>query len=132
MDRLRSLESEIDYPEAEEPRMDPPPVIGSDERRMHVRAYNYWVSLLDGRAYPSMVELALKLRERGAELVIAAHSPEILELATRPLHLPAEADERLSPLLAIIPGQLLAYHLALARGHNPDRPRGLSKVTLTR
>ena len=23
--------------------------IGADERRMHVRAYNYWVSLLDGR-----------------------------------------------------------------------------------
>ena len=23
--------------------------IGTDERRMHVRAYNYWVSLLDGR-----------------------------------------------------------------------------------
>ena len=26
--------------------------IGTDERRMHVRAYNYWVSLLDGRDYP--------------------------------------------------------------------------------
>jgi hypothetical protein len=31
--------------------------IGSDERRMHVRAYNYWVSLLDGRAYPSIEDL---------------------------------------------------------------------------
>ena len=28
--------------------------VGSDERRMHVRAYNYWVSLLKGRAYPSV------------------------------------------------------------------------------
>ena len=28
---------------------DPPSAIGTDERRMHVRAYNYWVSLLDGR-----------------------------------------------------------------------------------
>lgn len=35
----------------------PPPVIGSDERRMHVRAYNYWTSLLDGRAYPSIEDL---------------------------------------------------------------------------
>ena len=31
--------------------------IGSDERRMHVRAYNYWVSLLDGRDFPSIEEL---------------------------------------------------------------------------
>lgn len=31
--------------------------IGSDERRMHVRAYNYWVSLLGGRPYPSIADL---------------------------------------------------------------------------
>jgi hypothetical protein len=31
--------------------------IGTDERRMHVRAYNYWVSLLEGRAYPSIEDL---------------------------------------------------------------------------
>lgn len=31
--------------------------IGSDERRMHVRAYNYWVSLLDGRDFPSIEDL---------------------------------------------------------------------------
>lgn len=34
-----------------------PPEIGTDERRMHVRAYNYWVSLLDGRNYPSIEDL---------------------------------------------------------------------------
>ena len=37
--------------------IDTPLNIGSDERRMHVRAYNYWVSLLDGRAYPSIEDL---------------------------------------------------------------------------
>lgn len=31
--------------------------IGTDERRMHVRAYNYWVSLLDGRDFPSIEDL---------------------------------------------------------------------------
>ena len=35
----------------------PPPNIGTDERRMHVRAYNYWVSLLDGRDFPSIEDL---------------------------------------------------------------------------
>ena len=32
-------------------------VIGTDERRMHVRAYNYWVSLLEGRDFPSIEDL---------------------------------------------------------------------------
>ncbi len=31
--------------------------IGTDERRMHVRAYNHWVSRLRGRAYPSIEDL---------------------------------------------------------------------------
>ena len=31
--------------------------IGTDERRMHVRAYNHWVSLLEGRPYPSVADL---------------------------------------------------------------------------
>ena len=37
--------------------VDTPIGVGSDERRMHVRAYNFWVSLLDGRAYPSIEDL---------------------------------------------------------------------------
>jgi glucosamine--fructose-6-phosphate aminotransferase (isomerizing) len=40
--------------------------------------------------------------------------------------------EFLAPLVSVIPGQLLAYHAALARGFDPDRPRGLCKVTETR
>lgn len=37
--------------------IDTPAGVGGDERRMHVRAYNYWVSLLGGRAYPSIEDL---------------------------------------------------------------------------
>jgi len=48
---------EQDFPAAEEPAIEAPPVIGADERRMHVRAYNHWVSLLDGRPFPSIDDL---------------------------------------------------------------------------
>ena len=41
----------------DETGVETPVNIGTDERRMHVRAYNYWVSLLDGRAYPSIEDL---------------------------------------------------------------------------
>ena len=36
----------------------------------------------------------------------------------------------LGPLLSIVPGQLFAAALAGARGLDPDRPRGLAKVTV--
>jgi glutamine---fructose-6-phosphate transaminase (isomerizing) len=41
-------------------------------------------------------------------------------------------DERYAPLLDILPLQRLALHLALARGEDPDAPRGLNKITITR
>ena len=40
-------------------------------------------------------------------------------------------DEALAPMLEILPMQLLAHRLAVARGFDPDQPRGLLKVTQT-
>jgi hypothetical protein len=60
MDSLRAFGEEADYAasaDEEEAAIEAPPEIGTDERRMHVRAYNYWVSLLDGRPYPSVKDL---------------------------------------------------------------------------
>jgi glutamine---fructose-6-phosphate transaminase (isomerizing) len=45
--------------------------------------------------------------------------------------LPRGVPEELSPVLEILPFQQLALHLAVARGGNPDEPRGLRKVTET-
>ena len=57
MDGMRGIDHEPG--EGYEPAIeaDRPPAIGSDERRMHVRAYNFWVSMLGGRAYPSIEDL---------------------------------------------------------------------------
>ncbi|MGE5722092.1 MAG: hypothetical protein ACM3YM_06495 [Sphingomonadales bacterium] len=59
MDNVRAFfeDADVGIEADEEPRMEAPPEIGFDERRMHVRAYNYWVSLLGGRAYPSIEDL---------------------------------------------------------------------------
>jgi len=46
-----------DFPVDDEPCMDLPPMIGADERRMHVRAYEMWLSLLGGRDYPGIADL---------------------------------------------------------------------------
>jgi glucosamine--fructose-6-phosphate aminotransferase (isomerizing) len=55
-------------------------------------------------------------------------------LARQDLFIPVPGDlpEWLSPIAAILPGQLLAYHLAWVRGFDPDQPRILHKVTLTK
>jgi len=85
-----------------------------------------------GRAYPFMLELGLTVRGRGAETVVMSSEREILELATVPIEMPVSVDELLSPLVYVLPGQLFACHLSRVRGANPDAPRGLTKVTLTR
>jgi glucosamine--fructose-6-phosphate aminotransferase (isomerizing) len=72
-----------------------------------------------------------RLREAGARLVVASNSSDVLAFADVPLRLPA-APEWLSPLSAIIPGQLFAYHLALAKHLDVGKPRNIQKVTMTR
>ncbi len=84
-----------------------------------------------GAAHADVRALAQEVRARGAELLLIADDPATLALAQTPLALPAGVPEWLSPLTAILPGQILALHLALAKGLNPDMPRGLHKVTKT-
>jgi hypothetical protein len=59
MDSYREHPSDFDLPSSSAAEGDEQTgfEIGTDERRMHVRAYNYWASLLDGRDYPSIEDL---------------------------------------------------------------------------
>ena len=59
MDSYREHPGDFDHAEPEEAAAvnDVAAAIGTDERRMHVRAYNYWVSLLDNRDFPSIEDL---------------------------------------------------------------------------
>jgi glucosamine--fructose-6-phosphate aminotransferase (isomerizing) len=85
-----------------------------------------------GAVAGDLTRFAADLRDRGASLLMISDRPEALALADLPLRLPEIQSEWTSPLVAILPGQLLALHLAQSRGHDPDRPRGLHKVTVTR
>lgn len=48
---------EVEFGEEETPHEPPPSPVGQDERRMQVRAYNHWASLLGNRIFPSIDEL---------------------------------------------------------------------------
>ncbi|HTK07264.1 MAG TPA: SIS domain-containing protein [Ktedonobacteraceae bacterium] len=84
-----------------------------------------------GATYDDMLALANEVRTLGAELLVISDKEQALALASYPMPLEASLPEWLSPVTAIIPGQLFALHLALAKGFQPDVPRGLNKVTLT-
>lgn len=57
MDSLRGHNQSDGEDVYENDAIEAPPAISADERRMHVRAYNYWVSLLGARVLPSIEDL---------------------------------------------------------------------------
>lgn len=83
-----------------------------------------------GALSPEMNRFLRQLQEREAEILCISNDPDSLAFGHRRLPLP-HLPESLSPLTAIIPGQLLAMHLAYAKNYDPDHPRGLRKVTET-
>jgi glutamine---fructose-6-phosphate transaminase (isomerizing) len=82
--------------------------------------------------YGEVVDLLKRLGERGAERLVISDGAEALAEARTPIALPASLPEWLSPFTSIVAGQLFALALTLAKGYQPDHPRGLRKVTETR
>jgi glucosamine--fructose-6-phosphate aminotransferase (isomerizing) len=84
-----------------------------------------------GKMFETMRRFSLELKSRGAELLVISDEPELLAEAITPLPLPEGVPEWLSPIVAVVPGQLFALHLTLTKGNDPDHPQGLQKVTIT-
>lgn len=76
--------------------------------------------------------LLARLAERGARVLALSDEDTTLAGAEIGLRLPGGLPSWLAPIVSIAPAQLFCYHLALARGYDPDAPRGLHKVTRTR
>jgi glucosamine--fructose-6-phosphate aminotransferase (isomerizing) len=83
-----------------------------------------------GIVLPNVLDLISKLSERGAELLIISNDDTALKMSIQQMPLPV-VPEWVSPILAVIPGQVFAMQQALVRGYAVDKPRGLSKVTVT-
>jgi glucosamine--fructose-6-phosphate aminotransferase (isomerizing) len=86
-----------------------------------------------GRVFDSMFQMLKRLRQEfSAELVVISNDKRALALAQMPLTIPADVPEWLSPLVSILPAQLFAYYLTLAKGFNAEQPRSIRKVTKTK
>src|SRR3954451_22487800 len=85
-----------------------------------------------GPARPSVEEIVPPLRTRGARLMAVSDVRAVLRRAQTKLVLAPGVPEWLSPLTAVVPGQVAAMRLTRLRGLDLDSPVGLRKVTLTR
>jgi glucosamine--fructose-6-phosphate aminotransferase (isomerizing) len=83
-----------------------------------------------GQGGQAMAEVLDAVSKRGADVLAvgsaAADVPAALRIPVAP------SAEELAPILEILPIQRIALGLSLARGGDPDSPRGLLKVTKTR
>lgn len=91
-----------------------------------------WAIASDDETLPAVLEAVARAREAGATVVASGTAAEVVPGADYVLPVPRPASPLLTPLLSVVPGQLFAWALALAKGLDPDEPRGLSKVTLAR
>ena len=78
--------------------------------------------------YEKVVSNAQEIKARKGKIiaVVTEHDTQMSSLADHVLEIP-EVDEIFSPILSVIPLQLLSYHIATMRGCNVDQPRNLAK-----
>jgi len=78
--------------------------------------------------YDKIVSNIREIKARNGRIIaiVTEGDKQVAELADHIIEIP-EADEVLSPLLATIPLQLLAYHIAVMLGRDVDKPRNLAK-----
>ncbi len=86
---------------------------------------------LDDRTEASNAAAAHKLRAASADLSVVSSAQTLRDDATAAISLPAGLHPATQAFVMVLAGQLLALHLATAKGLNPDAPRHLNKVTKT-
>ncbi|MFA6549255.1 MAG: SIS domain-containing protein, partial [Candidatus Margulisiibacteriota bacterium] len=86
------------------------------------------VLALAGRRYDKILGNIEEVKARGGMVIAVAaeKEPAIMEKADEVLLIP-KTSEALSPILAVIPLQLIAYYIAVKRGCHVDQPRNLAK-----
>ena len=91
-----------------------------------------WAVATPDESLDVVVEAAARIREAGATLIASGPAANAIPDAQYRLPVPKPPMPLLAPLLSVVAGQLFAGAVARAKGLDPDRPRGLSKVTMAR
>ena len=83
------------------------------------------------KSLDDMKDMINEVKKLDVRLGIISNNDDVLASSPHSIQLPKGMPGWLSPIIATMPGQLLALELALAKGLDVDNPRGLKKVTLT-
>lgn len=84
----------------------------------------------DGAGGRALYPVLDRLQERSADVAVLG-TPDAISHGTVGFALSGGIAEEVSPMLDIVPLQMLAYEIAVGRGLDPDAPRALRKVTET-
>ncbi|HTP03188.1 MAG TPA: SIS domain-containing protein [Anaerolineales bacterium] len=97
------------------------------------RGFPVMAMVAKGAVAESMIPMLKELRQDLlADLLVVSNVEQVLSLAKPSFAIAGDIPEALTPLVGIVPGQLMAYHLTLAKGYDPEKPRTIQKVTETR
>jgi glucosamine--fructose-6-phosphate aminotransferase (isomerizing) len=79
-------------------------------------------------SYEKIVSNIQEVKARGGKIIaiVTKGDKEVSAMADHSIEIP-EVEEALSPLVTVVPLQLLSYHIAVMRGCNVDQPRNLAK-----
>jgi glutamine---fructose-6-phosphate transaminase (isomerizing) len=91
-----------------------------------------WTVAADDPLLPAVQDAAARARAAGATLLASGTAAASIADADYYAPVPAPRVPLLAPLLSVVPGQVLAWALAQAKGLDPDHPNGLTKVTMAR
>lgn len=94
------------------------------------RGFPVVMAVPEGKGGDALGPVMEELQKVGADTLIVG-ATEAVARGTVGIGFPDPGPEILSPILLILPLQQFAFHLAVGRGLDPDRPRGLNKVTQT-
>jgi glucosamine--fructose-6-phosphate aminotransferase (isomerizing) len=86
-------------------------------------------------AGPSLKDIQMmieKLKQDQAELVVISNHKELLAQGACSFVIPEMENDVISPFFNVVVAQMFACQLALVKGLDPDNPRGLNKVTITK
>ncbi len=82
-----------------------------------------------GETHSHIIGSIMEMKSRGAKIVSICEEgdEDIKRLSDEVIEMPKGIPDELSPIVYILPLQLLAYYLAVLKGLDPDKPRNLAK-----
>lgn len=89
------------------------------------------LTAMRGKVLADLIDLIPQIKRKGNPVIAISNEADVLKKCDLALHVRDDVPEYISPILAVVPGQIIAAELALLKGYDPDKPEGLQKVTKT-